>query len=180
MIKQKKLFVLRGDPGIGKSTLADALAREYDAAVVDKDDLKDLLYPEYVDDFERTDEVGYKFCIAFTRRNLKNGVSVVFDDILNREWVYRALREVSESTGSALFILDCVLDSNESWSSRLAKRSAECHASHRLADLDAALKWRSKRRGQFPLDESLVIRVDLSISTRESVSRLLEFLKQWE
>lgn len=171
-----KLLIVRGDPGIGKSSFCNALALRLAFTVVDKDLLKDILFPEYVPDFERCDEACYRCCLASVGRSLRIGVGVVVDDILNREWVFNELVAIAARCGVEWRILDCFVSSDELWDQRLRKRSDGDVAEHRIRSLEAGLRWRQTRRLAFQLPEDRVIRVCLDGPTENSAAATLRHI----
>lgn len=172
------LCVLWGDPCIGKSTLANHFAASTTAIVVDKDDFKDVLYPSFIDDFEATDKACYQSVLAIARRNLFNGVSVVFDDILNREWVYHDLCRLSRESASELVFVHCSLTSYDVWRSRLASRESHGHTSHRLTTLEDVLIWQKTRRQPFERPEGVQLALSLQDDVEETISDLLAKLRE--
>ena len=81
------LYIIRGLPGTGKSTISQFLARKYDAIVLSLDDIrkdffdvdpgvKDAVFPN-----EKVDEM-YADLFASARNLIKQGINVIIDATL--------------------------------------------------------------------------------------------------
>lgn len=171
------LLIIRGDPGIGKTTFANTLAEITGFSVIDKDDLKDVIYPVYITDFEQCDEICYKCCLRQIKRLLSINMGVIFDDILNREWVYQELVTIAETNSKQWFILDCYLQSEQEWQRRLIKKDEKDFAGHRLKTWGQVLTWKKTRRHNFALNNDHLIKVSLDEDVSSTVEEVVKLLR---
>ena len=66
---------MRGMPGVGKSALARAISREFGWPVLDKDDIKDVVYGRA----DASDKLSYDLQFWLARRQLQQGIGIVCD-----------------------------------------------------------------------------------------------------
>jgi predicted kinase len=126
------LVVVSGLPGSGKSTVADALRRRVQAAVLQSDRLRKLLVatPQYT-----TEESGRLFAAIHLalERLLAAGIPAILDATTLTERERRPLADIAARTG-ARFILVWVTASDAVIRRRLAARAAGARAAYDLSD----------------------------------------------
>lgn len=113
------VVLLRGHAGIGKSTLAEILARRLGFALLSKDDVKDqlLLFEKQsqkdasLTSLEQaTNDLAYPIVFNLAATQLRVGVSVIVDTPLGRAEFYQAARDVVRKHGGDIVVVHCVLD----------------------------------------------------------------------
>jgi predicted kinase len=106
------LVVLAGLPGVGKSTLAQALASRLGALVVDKDVIRDAIFPPSEVDYSDpqnalSTDVAYMVIAYILERDPEK--LIVFDGKpFSRQAQRETAREVAERAGSGLRLIHCV------------------------------------------------------------------------
>lgn len=128
----KTLIMLRGKPGTGKSTLSDALGKALGAAVIDKDDVKDVLDERYRD--EHVGGLTYLVMLRVAERCLSAGVSVVCDSPLTFPNFYARAVEIAARQGAELRLIRTVCSDREEWKRRLETRAGM--PEHRVRSID--------------------------------------------
>lgn len=131
----KTLVLLRGKPGTGKSTLADALGAALRAAVIDKDDVKDVLDARYRD--EHIGGMTYEVMLRVVERCLSIGTSVVCDSPLTYPDLYGRAIAMAERHGAEVRVFRTVCSDREEWRRRLETRGGmPDHRTKSLEDVD--------------------------------------------
>lgn len=130
------LIILRGKPGTGKSTIANALARELRTALIDKDDIKDAI-DETFPDFN-TGGIAYESMLRLVERNLRSGIDVICDSPLTFTDLYDRLCEMARSHGHQVRVIRLVCRDEVIWQKRLEGRSDL--PSHRAIKLTVEMK----------------------------------------
>jgi len=92
------LLALAGEAGSGKSTLSRALGRRLQWPVIDKDDIKDLLYGQAPD----SGALAYQVMFNVARRQLLLGLSVICDSPLTGRIAYDRAAGIAAETGASL------------------------------------------------------------------------------
>ncbi len=142
------LIVFAGAPGVGKSTLARALARELHAAYLDKDTIKDAaltlgreLKIENVMQFAGA--LSYTLLVPLARDNLTVGTHVIIDSPAG----YRAFQEAVEQLVRSLKVnfklIECITTDEALLRERIERRGAEL-PDHRVRDWDAYQQARER------------------------------------
>jgi predicted kinase len=114
---------MRGPPGSGKSAIARELGRRLGWAVIDKDDVRDLL----------PDPVGgasYEAMLAIARRQLLLGMCAIADSPLGYGQSYHRALAIATETSALVGIVECVCSDEPEWRRRIEDRQSMDLASH--------------------------------------------------
>lgn len=105
------LVLMAGLPGAGKTTLAYALAREFQWQVIDKDMYKEVLSQQGLND-ESASTMAYELSFASIRVALtRQRISVIFDTAALQHFILDTVREIVSSAGNVeLKVILCVAD----------------------------------------------------------------------
>jgi len=114
------LVAVRGMPGIGKTALALALGRELGWPVLDKDDIKEIVYGRT----PVADELSYDLLFGLARRQLRQGLNVVVDSPLMHAGLYALALRTAFEADATLVVLDCVLPDAAEHRRRIEARAA--------------------------------------------------------
>ncbi|MBK8177706.1 MAG: ATP-binding protein [Planctomycetes bacterium] len=106
------VIAMAGLPGVGKSALAQALARRLGCAVLDKDVVREELFPGAVDHSAGQDDRAMAAIYARVEEQARGGASHAVID--GRTFTRRAhvdeLRERVSRMGATLTLIECVCD----------------------------------------------------------------------
>jgi diadenosine tetraphosphate (Ap4A) HIT family hydrolase/predicted kinase len=137
------LVAMRGLPGIGKSVLARAISLEFGWPVLDKDDIKDVVYGRA----EAPDRLAYDLQFRLARRQLQQGLSVVCDSPMLHPGVYALAAQAADAAGARLVVLECVLGDAAEHRRRIEVRgSSERVREWAINDWDAFVEFRDRTR----------------------------------
>ena len=119
-----RLSILGGLPGVGKTTLARALAAQLKAAYVRVDSLEQALL-----DTRRLagplDDAGYRLAYVVALDNLRLGLSVVADSVNPIAVTRRAWRDVAQRAGVPALEVQVVCSDREEHARRVRSRSTD-------------------------------------------------------
>jgi predicted kinase len=160
------LILLRGKPGTGKSTLANALGRRLRAAVIDKDDIKDVLDRRYRD--EHVGGLTYEVMLRIADRCLSQGIHVICDSPLTFPDLHRSALEIAARHGVPVKTvrLRCL----DEWRRRVESRRGQETPEHRVTSFDDPQLFHEEGYG---IADELVI--DTSKPIEEVVEAVLSF-----
>lgn len=136
------IIAMAGLPGVGKSTLARALASRLDAVVLDKDQVRANLFPPSHVDYTLDQD---DFCVDVmyhTSRWLlerQRATTVILDGCTyTRRYQVDTLREVVADLGTELRIIECACDDDVAVARLERDRAA---GRHPAANRTPALYW---------------------------------------
>jgi predicted kinase len=149
-----KLIVFSGLPGTGKSTLAEALARDLSVPVFAKDWLEGTLVRN---DLKPTDEArplgfaAYELVTVLADRQLRLGQSVILDSVAATTSIRRTWQRLAMQYSATWRVIECVCSDESLQRSRLKTRRRHIPGWHELEWLDVErvkgyyAEWREKR-----------------------------------
>ena len=160
------VVVLCGLPGSGKSTLAAALCARLDLALIDRDRIRDLLFPE-CRFTEAEKQAANQAVLEHLRENCMAGTSSLLDGMtFGRESERQAVRAIAAEHGfdCRLLWLECPVD--------LAAQRIAGHA-HPAADRNPQLVRDVAQRFEKPID---ALRLDAALPMEGIVKRAMAAL----
>jgi predicted kinase len=123
-----RVVVFTGVPGCGKSTLADVIARDFGAPVVNWDWLVAGLTPfeevqTVLDNMERDRyrDVGYSLMSQLVEQQLRNCQSVVTDCVV-RERARARWTQIAQKYGAPMHVVECICSDVDVHRSRVVGR----------------------------------------------------------
>ncbi|HEY2764405.1 MAG TPA: AAA family ATPase [Pseudonocardiaceae bacterium] len=173
--KRPMIVAMAGLPGVGKSTVARALATRLGAVVLDKDHIRAGLFPPSQVDYSR--EQG-DFCLDVMYRTAgwilsRDPSIVVILDGCTYAHAYRisTLRRLAADLGAALRLIECVCDEEIALARIDDDRAA---GRHPAANRDATL-YRESRSGAEPITSPRLL-VDTGRPVRDCVADCVAYL----
>jgi predicted kinase len=167
------LLALAGEAGSGKSTLGRALGRRLRWAVIDKDDIKDILYGRAPD----SGPLAYEVMFNIARRQLLLGLSVICDSPLTGRIAYDRAAGIAKETGVALAIVECRCPDEATWSERINARKDLHLPAHHQTD------WAAMQAQRQQLDDARLVEITghpyLLVETLTPVEALCDQVNAW-
>uniref|UniRef100_A0A7S3EDJ4 Uncharacterized protein n=1 Tax=Rhodosorus marinus TaxID=101924 RepID=A0A7S3EDJ4_9RHOD len=132
-MEKKFVVLIRGYPGVGKTTFSVELAKQARMCLLCKDDIRDVAVELEKDERWHAEMSTNAMCYGVLWRMLETqlmvGHSVVVESPLGRQDLYRQ-GVVTAQEGDALpVVMHCVLDEEE-WGRRLRERSHQQRTGH--------------------------------------------------
>jgi predicted kinase len=164
---------MKGHPGTGKSTLAQALARRLQWPLIDKDDAKD-----HICDLADGNQRAYDIMWQTTRTQLRVGLSVIVDSPLSHPDQYRRGCELAQQHGARPLVLETSLP-DAVWRQRIAGRNDQSSA-HKPSDWAAirALLARYGDAWRYPISPAHFMRVETSQPVAMLVAQVAQRLEK--
>lgn len=166
------LIVFKGHPGVGKSTVARAVAQRLGVPLIDKDDIKDIL------DDGRFDAGGPSYNVMFNvaRRQLLNGLNVICDSPLSQLLSYTSAQRVAREANARLVVVECMCSAPEEWRRRVDQRGALNLPAHHITTWQGLQALLDKRgdSSQYPIDAPHLV-----INTIEPLETLVDRIIVW-
>ncbi len=118
----KDLILLKGKPGVGKSTIASLLAKKINCPVLHKDDLNDLVF-SFFGANSKTSGLVYEI-IGYFVKNLSTIVerSIVVDCSLSTKKNYLLFKKLSHKINFKLTVIEVVMPNKKELEKRLNQR----------------------------------------------------------
>jgi predicted kinase len=114
---------MHGEPGSGKSTIAQALGAELGAVVIDKDVIKASMLRVGIAE-QQAAAGAYEVFFTQARAFVAAGLSIVLDNPVYWESVERRSLEISALAGSPAILIECVCADRAELARRLTTRDA--------------------------------------------------------
>ena len=130
-----KLIVFSGLPGTGKSSLAEAIGRDFRIPVFAKDWLEATLLRS---DLKPTSEekslgfAGYELLTTLAERQLMLGQSVILDSVAASLSIRSVWRQLSDQYGADWRVVECICSDQPLHRSRLSGRKRSIPGWHEL------------------------------------------------
>lgn len=128
-----KLIIFSGLPGTGKSTLAEAMGKEFCIPVFAKDWLEaTLLRSGLKQDLKSLGFAGYELLTALAERQLMLGQSVILDSVAGTQSIRSAWRQLSEQYAAGWRVIECICSDEALHRARLQDRKRNIPGWHEL------------------------------------------------
>lgn len=142
------LVVFAGAPGVGKSTLARALARELRAAYLDKDTIKDAALElgrelKVENALQLAGALSYALLVPIARDNLTVGTDVIIDSPAGYRSFQDAIERLVRSVKVSFKLIECITTDEALLRERIERRSPDL-PEHRVRDWDAYQQARER------------------------------------
>ncbi len=142
------LVIFAGAPGVGKSTLARALARELRAAYLDKDTIKDATLAlgrelKVENALQFAGALSYTLLIPIARDNLTVGTHVVVDSPAGYKTFQDAIEELVRAVKVNFKLIECITTDEALLRERIERRAPDL-PEHRVRDWDAFQQARER------------------------------------
>jgi dephospho-CoA kinase len=116
------IIMFRGKPGVGKSTIARALADRLDATLIAKDDINDIVFEKFGAN-KSASELSYDLISYFLTILRPAEKTIVVDCSLASLANYQQFAKLTKRIGSELRVVHVTVDDPVEIESRLAKRA---------------------------------------------------------
>jgi predicted kinase len=164
------LIVLQGPTGIGKSTIANALAKELQTPVIDKDDIKDIIDDSFTDT-KVSGWLSYEAMWRVAEKQLINGLSVICDSPLTGATNFQNALEIAQRNEAKLVIVDCACSKEEVWRERIEGRATDpSHPNHKARTWEEA---QSNIRGYARTEAKDAIKIDTADNLEANLCKIL-------
>eukprot|EP01057_Protomagalhaensia_wolfi_P001648 Protomagalhaensia_wolfi_Nauph_80__1647@NODE_2015_length_1243_cov_22_092193_g1575_i0_p1_GENE_NODE_2015_length_1243_cov_22_092193_g1575_i0NODE_2015_length_1243_cov_22_092193_g1575_i0_p1_ORF_typecomplete_len183_score17_83AAA_33/PF13671_6/3_2e18CPT/PF07931_12/1e10Zeta_toxin/PF06414_12/8_3e09AAA_16/PF13191_6/7_8e05CoaE/PF01121_20/0_11CoaE/PF01121_20/1_9CoaE/PF01121_20/2_8e03Cytidylate_kin/PF02224_18/0_0051Cytidylate_kin/PF02224_18/46AAA/PF00004_29/0_00093SKI/PF01202_22/0_0036AAA_22/PF13401_6/0_0021AP len=173
----KFVIAFKGHPGVGKSVVAEAVARLLRVPLIDKDDVRDCTVPlQNSVDSTALNDLAYRVIFRATATLLRVGLNAVVDSPLSSEARFHQLQEIAQAGAAKLLVVECNALNRDIWRSRLEQRSTCGHKPGSWSELETLIQ---RQQGNHEYDMETVPRLLIdttSLSIEEASLRIAKFV----
>ena len=157
------IILFRGRPGVGKSAVSGAFAKEYRLAVLKKDDIYDSA-ATYIEDHGVRSKISYDSLFKILESNMSSGVSLVLDYPFQKDEEVLKLQDWCKKRNVHLVSVLVTCSDRELWKKRFNLRSQNPLPNQLIVDFDELERYYGELSLK-PLEDEIVIDTVESIDT---------------
>jgi predicted kinase len=168
-----KLIIFSGLPGTGKSSLAEAVAKDLGIPVFAKDWLEATLLRSGLVPTEEDKPLGfagYELLTVLAERQLMLGQSVIVDSVAATESIRARWRQLARQYGASWRVIECVCSDESFHRSRLQDRRRNIPGWHELAWSDVE----KVKRYYVPWDDEC-LKLDMTNRYNDNFAKAKEY-----
>ncbi len=171
--QQTTIILFRGRPGVGKSTVSNAFAKERKLPILRKDDIYDSA-ATYVGDHVVRNKISYDSLFKILESNISSGTSIILDYPFQRDEEVISLQVWCKERNLHLVSVLVTCSDREVWKQRFNKRSQNPSPNQLITDLDQ-LEQHYGDLHLNPMDGEIVVDTVESVETmlKQLVTRVL-------
>lgn len=166
--EQTTIILFRGRPGVGKSTVSNALAKERKLPILRKDDIYDSA-ATYAEDHMVRNKISYDSLFKILESNIYSGTSLILDYPFQKDEEVINLQKWCNERNLHILSILVICSDREVWKQRFNKRSENPAPNQLITDLDE-LERHYGNLDLKPLEGEIVV------DTIESVETILKQL----
>ncbi|KAF6266465.1 AAA domain-containing protein [Scenedesmus sp. NREL 46B-D3] len=184
------LLLVKGHPGVGKSTLARHLCQRLSWPLIDKDDTRDCLQalPEAALQLFDANRLSYDVMFRHVASQLSLGISTVVDCPLARVELFDQAAAIAQQHGAIVAVVDCIAGDAARWQQQVEARAAAqphpgvVHKPQSWQQMQQLLQrydgcWRWSLDGSRSLQHHLLLDTTAG-SLQENLQRVLQFVAE--
>ena len=122
--EQTTIILFRGRPGVGKSTVSNAFAKEQKLLILRKDDIYDST-SMHIEDHTVRNRISYDSLFKILESNISSGTSIILDYPFQRDGEITNLQDWCKERNLHLVSILVTCSDRELWKSRLNRENAE-------------------------------------------------------
>jgi predicted kinase len=168
-----QLVIFAGLPGTGKSSVAEAVARQLEIPVFAKDWLEAVLLQNEFTPNPKTGYLGYELLTTLARRQLMLGQSVILDSVASSESIRACWRDMAAEFGAERQVIECVCTDEDLHRRRLVSRQRGIPGWHELTWEDV----QTVKGYYVPWQEPRLI-LDMGLPLERNILRTLTYLNE--
>jgi|GEM_PF-824628 len=166
--EQSTIILFRGRPGVGKSTVSNAFAKERKLPIFRKDDIYDSA-ASYVEDHLVRNKISYDSLFKILESNISSGTRIILDYPFQRDEEVINLQKWCKERNLHLVSILVICSNREVWKVRFNKRSESPAPNQLITDLDEL----ERHYGNLDLKP---LEGEITVDTVESVESILKQL----
>jgi predicted kinase len=167
----KKVIVVSGLPGSGKSTIAEDIAHTLQLPIFSVDPIESSIIKSGIRRSFETGLAAYLVAETLAEEQLRLGLSVVIDAVNPVQAARDMWRNLSDKHKASLIIIECVLD-RDLHKKRIESRVRNIHGIPEVTWTDV-----ENRRAEYLDWEEERLVVDTSNTRENSVAKALEYIE---
>ncbi len=167
----KKIIIVCGLPGAGKSTIAEGIAKKLNITLLSVDPIESAIIKAGVPRNFATGLAAYLVVETIAVENLQQGNPIIIDAVSGVSEAKQMWRNLAQKFNTELIIIECICSDEETYQQRIANRVRRIHGISEVTWADVL-----KRKAEYTAWAEPLLVIDSLDSIKSNLAKALDYI----